>query len=55
MVEAPRNIVSKIPRACSRREVKTWPRSGSAQSWISSTARNSTAWLSGMASTVHTQ
>ena len=33
------------PRACSRRWVKTWPRSGSAQSWISSTARNSTSPL----------
>ena len=30
------------PRACSSRWVKTWPRSGSATSWISSTARNST-------------
>ena len=42
MVSAPRNMVSTMPRACSRRSVKTWPRSGSAQSWISSTATNST-------------
>ncbi len=42
MVSAPRNIVSTRPRACSSRSVKTWPRSGSAQSWISSTATNST-------------
>ena len=41
MVSAPRNIVSTMPRACSRRSVNTWPRSGSAQSWISSTATNS--------------
>ncbi len=32
--------------------MKTCPRSGSAQSWISSTARNSTGRSSGMASTV---
>ena len=36
------------PRACSSRAVKTWPRSGSAQSWISSTARNSTGRSSGI-------
>ena len=41
-----------MPRACSRRSVKTWPRSGSAQSWISSTATNSASRSSGMASTV---
>ena len=39
MVSAPRNMVSSRPRARSSRSVKTWPRSGSAQSWISSTAR----------------
>ena len=33
--------------------MKMWPRSGSAQSWISSTARNSAARSSGIASTVH--
>ena len=52
MVSAPRNMVSTRPRAFSRRSVKIWPRSGSAQSWISSTARNSTLRSSGMASTV---
>jgi len=34
--------------------VKTWPRSGSATSWISSTARKSTDRSVGMASTVQT-
>ena len=52
MVSAPRNMVSTIPRACSSRSVKMCPRSASAQSWISSTARNSVARSSGMASTV---
>ncbi len=52
MVSAPMNIVSTRPRACSSRSVKMCPRSGSAQSWISSTARNSTLRSSGMASTV---
>ena len=42
MVPAPRNMVSNRPRACSSRWVNMWPRSGSATSWISSTARNST-------------
>ena len=32
--------------------MNTWPRSGSAQSWISSTARNSASRSSGIASTV---
>ena len=41
-----------MPRACSSRSVKTWPRSGSAQSWISSTATNSACRSSGIASTV---
>ncbi len=39
-LSAPRNIVSSSPRACRRRAVNTWPRSRSAQSWISSIARN---------------
>ena len=52
MVSAPRNMVSTMPRACSSRSVKIWPRSGSAQSWISSTATNSTRRSSGIASTV---
>ena len=55
MVAAPRNMVSNWPRAPSSRWVNTWPRSGSAQSWISSTARNSTSRASGIASTVQTK
>src|SRR5258705_251650 len=55
MVSAPRNIVSSKPRARRRRSVKTCPRSRSAASWISSTARNSTRRSSGIASTVHTK
>ena len=55
MVSEPRSMVSLVPRAAKRRWVKTWPRSGSAQSWISSTARNSTSRVSGMASTVQTK
>ena len=55
MVAEPSSMVSAVPRACSRRWVKTWPRSGSAQSWISSTARNSTWRFKGIASTVHTK
>ncbi len=55
MVAAPSSMVSLRPRRCSRRWVKTWPRSGSAQSWISSTARNSTSRFSGMASAVQTK
>jgi hypothetical protein len=54
MVAAPRNQVSSLPRACSTRSVKTWPRSRCPASWTSSTARKLTA-TSGMASTVHTQ
>ena len=54
-VPAPRNIVSYLPRAASRRWVNTWPRSGSVHSWISSTARNSTSRVSGIASTVQTK
>ena len=55
MVAAPISIVSCRPRAYSSRWVKTWPRSGSAHSWISSTARKSTSRVSGMASTVQTK
>ena len=55
MVSAPRNMVSSAPRACSRRSVKTWPRSGSAASWISSTARKSTRRSTGIDSTVQTK
>ena len=51
----PSTIVSTMPRAFSSRSVKMWPRSGSAQSWISSTARKSTARSSGIDSTVQTQ
>ena len=54
MVEAPRNSVSCSPRMCSSRSVKTWPRSGSAHSWISSMATKS-ASTSGIASVVATQ
>jgi hypothetical protein len=54
MVAAPRNQVSALPRACSTRSVKTWPRSGWPASCTSSTARKLTG-TSGMASTVHTQ
>ena len=54
MVALPRNSVSCRPRMFSRRSVKTWPRSGSAQSWISSMATKS-ASTSGMASVVATQ
>ena len=43
IVSAPRNMVSSRPRARSSRSVKTWPRSGSAHSWISSTARKLTS------------
>ena len=54
-VAAPRNIVSLAPRARSSRSVKTWPRSRSAISWISSTARNSTSRApTGIASVVQT-
>ena len=55
MVAAPRNIVSWVPRARSSRSVKTWPRSGSAASCISSTATNAALWSSGINSTVHTK
>jgi hypothetical protein len=52
IVSEPRNMVSSIPRAWSSRSVKMWPRSRSAQSWISSTARNEASRCSGIASTV---
>ena len=55
MVSAPKNWVSCWPRIRSSRSVKTWPRSGSAQSWISSTATKSAPIPSGIASTVQTQ
>ncbi len=42
MVAAPISKVSWRPRQCSRRSVKTWPRSRSAASWISSMATKST-------------
>ncbi len=48
-------MVSTRPRARSSRSVKTWPRSGSPQSWISSTATKSAPISIGMASTVQTQ
>ena len=47
-VSAPSIIVSARPRACSSRSVKTWPRSRSPHSWISSTARKSTGRSSGI-------
>ena len=55
IVAAPSTRVSSRPRRCSMRSVKTWPRSKSAASWISSTARNATSRSRGMASTVATQ
>ena len=51
IVCAPSKSVSSLPRACSSRSVKTWPRSGSAASWISSIARKSTSISRGIAST----
>ncbi len=41
-VSAPSSRVSRAPRACRMRSVKTWPRSGWLASWISSTATRST-------------
>ena len=40
MVSWPSTSVVSVPRRCRRRSVNTWPRSRSAQSWISSTATN---------------
>jgi hypothetical protein len=51
-VSDPRNIVVSMPRAWISRSVKTWPRSGSAASWISSTATKSKLRPRGIASTV---
>ena len=55
MVAEPSSSVSLRPRACRIRLVKTWPRSKSVATWISSMATHSTGTSSGMASTVHTQ
>ncbi len=55
IVAAPSTSVSSRPRRCSMRSVKTWPRSKSAASWISSTARKATSRSRGIASTVATQ
>ncbi len=55
MESEPRNSVSCRPRARSSRSVKTCPRSGSAQSWISSTPTKSAPISSGIASTVQIQ
>jgi hypothetical protein len=52
---APRNHVSRVPRACSNRSVNVCPRWGCAASWISSTATNSTSRSTGIDSTVLTQ
>ena len=55
IVAEPRNWVSLAPRMRSSRSVNTWPRSGSVQSWISSTATKSAPLRSGIASTVQTR
>ena len=55
IVPAPISMVSARPRRLSSRSVKTWPRSRSAASWISSIATKSTARSRGIASTVQTQ
>ena len=55
MVSDPKNSVSINPRALIRRSVNTWPRSGSAHNWISSTATKSAPISKGIASTVQTQ
>ncbi|TAJ81973.1 MAG: hypothetical protein EPO50_29720 [Reyranella sp.] len=55
IVSAPSNIVSVMPRACSTRSVKKWPRSGSAAICTSSTARKETGRSSGIDSTVQTK
>ncbi|PHZ86473.1 hypothetical protein CRD36_00880 [Paremcibacter congregatus] len=54
MVSDPRNMVSCRPRARISRSVNTCPRSKSAASCISSTARKSTVFSIGMLSTVQT-
>ena len=55
IVAEPSSSVSEMPRAWRMRLVKTWPRSKSVATWISSIATHSTGTSSGMASTVHTQ
>ncbi len=55
IVSDPMKSVSCRPRMLRRRSVKTWPRSGSAQSWISSMATKSAPIPCGIASTVQTQ
>ncbi len=55
MVAAPSTSVSSRPRRLRMRSVKTWPRSRSAASWISSTATKATSRSRGIASTVETQ
>jgi len=55
MVAEPSTRVSNRPRRLSRRLVKTWPRSKSQASWISSMATKATSRSRGMASTVATQ
>ncbi|MBI1331071.1 MAG: hypothetical protein GC166_14335 [Alphaproteobacteria bacterium] len=55
IVSAPRNSVSSSPRALRSRSVNTCPRSGSAQSWISSMARKLSFRSTGIASTVQTK
>ena len=55
IVAAPRISVSSRPRRFRMRSVKTWPRSKSAASWISSIARKAGSRSRGMASTVETQ
>ncbi len=51
----PISSVSSVPRRLRMRSVKTWPRSKSAASWISSTATKDTGRSRGIASTVETQ
>ena len=55
IVAEPISSVSSAPRRLRIRSVKTWPRSKSVASWISSTATNDTDRSRGMASTVDTQ
>ncbi len=55
MVEEPISNVSSRPRWFSMRSVKTWPRSRSAASWISSIATKARSRSRGMASTVQIQ
>ena len=55
IVSAPRNHVSRRPRAWRIRSVKTCPRCSCAASWTSSIAKKSTPRSIGIASTVHIQ